>query len=88
MYQQRYTDDYTNVQTYRNNMSRMGYSFVIGIISTIMVYILGLPIGVLMARYKEGVLDKVGTVYIMFISAVPSCTCCPSCPWRCLPSPA
>ena len=72
MYQQRYTDDYTNVQTYRNNMSRMGYSFVIGIISTIMVYILGLPIGVLMARYKEGVLDKVGTVYIMFISAVPS----------------
>lgn len=72
MYQQRYFDDYTNVQTYRNNMSRMGYSFVIGIISTIMVYILGLPLGVLMARYKEGLLDKAGTVYIMFISAVPS----------------
>ena len=72
MYQQRYTDDYTNVQTYRNNMSRMGYSFVIGIISTIMVYILGLPIGVLMARYKEGLLDNIGTIYIMFISAVPS----------------
>ena len=30
MYQQRYTDDYTNVQTFRNNKSRMGYSFVIG----------------------------------------------------------
>ncbi len=72
MYQQRYTDDYTNVQTYRKNYSRIGYSFIIGIISTILVYILGLPIGVLMARYKEGILDKVGTVYIMFISAVPS----------------
>ena len=72
MYQQRYEDDYTNVQTYRSNLSRMGYSFLIGIISTVMAYFLGLPIGVLMARYKEGVLDKVGTVYIMFISAVPS----------------
>ena len=40
--------------------------------NTVMAYFLGLPIGVLMARYKEGVLDKVGTVYIMFISAVPS----------------
>ncbi len=72
MYQQRFTDDYTNVDAIHNNMSRMGYSFVIGIIATIFVYILGLPLGVLMARYKEGILDKVGTVYIMFISAVPS----------------
>ena len=72
MYRDRYPDDYTNVSTYKNNMSRMGYSFIIGIISTILVYLLGLPIGVLMARYKEGILDKVGTVYIMFISAVPS----------------
>ena len=70
--QARYTDDYTNVQTVRSSMSRLGYSFVIGIISTIIVYILGLPLGVLMARYKEGILDKAGTVYIMFISAVPS----------------
>lgn len=72
LYSARYTDDYVNVNTTRKNMSRLGYSFVIGIISTIFVYILGLPLGVLMARYKEGLLDKVGTVYIMFISAVPS----------------
>ncbi len=70
--EQRYTDDYTNVSTNNVSMSRMGYSFVIGIISTIFVYILGLPIGVIMARYKEGLFDKIGTVYIMFISAVPS----------------
>ena len=68
----RFTDDYTNTAANLSSMSRIGYSFVIGIISTILVYILGLPIGVLMARYKEGILDKVGTVYIMFISAVPS----------------
>ncbi len=68
----RFTDDYTNVSANRVSMSRMGYSFVIGIIATVMAYVLGLPVGVLMARYKEGLLDKIGTVYIMFISAVPS----------------
>lgn len=53
-------------------MSKMGYSFVIGIISTILAYALGLPIGILMARFKNGLLDKIGTVYIIFIIAVPS----------------
>ena len=50
----------------------MGYSFVIGIISTILAYALGLPIGILMARFKNGLLDRIGTVYIIFIIAVPS----------------
>ena len=68
----KFVDDYTNVSANRVSMSRMGFSFLIGIISTVFVYILGLPLGVLMARYKEGLLDKIGTVYIMFISAVPS----------------
>ncbi len=69
---QRFVDDYTNVLTFKNGMSKIGYSFVIGIFSVIMAYILGLPIGLLMARFKEGILDKIGTVYIMFIIAVPS----------------
>lgn len=72
VYAERFLDDYTNVSTTKFGMSRLGYSFVIGIISTILAYILGLPIGLLMARYKEGILDKIGTVYIMFIIAVPS----------------
>lgn len=72
LYKARFTDDYTNTRTTQNNMSRLGYSFLIGIIATIFVYILGLPIGVMMARDKGGIIDKVGTVYVMFISAVPS----------------
>jgi len=68
----RFTDDYTNVTTVKNGMSKMGYSFVIGIIATILAYVLGLPLGILMARHKEGLLDKLGTVYIVFIIAVPS----------------
>ena len=70
--QTRFTDDYTNVQTIKNGFSRLGYSFIIGIISTAMAYVLGLPIGLLMARFKGGLLDRIGTIYIVFIIAVPS----------------
>ena len=70
--QARFTDDYTNVTTVKSGLSKLGYSFVIGIISTIMAYVLGLPLGLQMARPKEGLVDKLGTVYIIFILAVPS----------------
>lgn len=72
IYSARYTDDYTLTTTTNKNMSKLGFSFVIGVISTVMAYCLGLPIGILMARYKEGLLDKLGTLYIIFIIAVPS----------------
>ena len=68
----RFEDDYTHTITHKNNMSKLGFSFVIGIIATIMSYIIGLPLGLAMARFKDGVLDKIGTFYIMFIIAVPS----------------
>ncbi len=68
----RFTDDYTYVDTVKNGMSKMGYSFVIGIIATVMAYILGLPIGLLMALRKDKLIDKIGTIYIVFIIAVPS----------------
>ena len=68
----RFLDDYTNVETYRAGMSKMGYSFVIGIIATIMAYLVGVPIGIVMARKKDKLMDKLGTAYIVFIIAVPS----------------
>ena len=68
----RYVDDYTNLSTYKNGMSRMGYSFVIGIISVIMAYILAIPLGTIMALKKDKFIDKLGTFYIVFIMAVPS----------------
>lgn len=72
VYEARYTDDYSNTATYKAGMSRLGFSFVIGIIATFIAYVLGVPLGILMARFKDGILDKIGTVYIMFIIAVPS----------------
>ena len=72
VYAARFGDDYTNVITHKTAKSKLGFSFVIGILNVILAYILGLPIGLLMARFKEGILDKIGTVYIIFIIAVPS----------------
>lgn len=50
----------------------MGYSFLIGIIATVLAYLLGVPLGIAMARRKDKLLDKLGTLYIVFIIAVPS----------------
>ncbi len=69
---ERFTDDYTNVSTVKASKSKIGFSFVIGIISSILAYAVGLPLGILMARHKDGLLDQLGTLYIIFIIAVPS----------------
>ena len=70
--QKYYVDDYTSVITARNGMSKMGYSFVIGIISVVLAYLVAIPLGILMALRKDKLIDKLGTFYIVFIMAVPS----------------
>ncbi len=72
VYQGRFTDDYTNISTVKNGRSKVGYSFVIGILATILAYILGLPLGIWMALRKDKLVDKIGTAYNIFILAVPS----------------
>lgn len=72
VYAARFNDDYTNVTTHKMAKSKLGFSFVNGIFSTLIAYCIGLPVGLLMARHKDGLLDKIGTVYIIFIIAVPS----------------
>ncbi len=72
VYADRFVDDYTNTSTMKSGLSKVGYSFIIGIISVIMAYVLGVPLGVLMALKKDKLFDKLGTFYIIFIIAVPS----------------
>ena len=69
---ERFTDNYTSVTTKKTGMSKVGYSFVIGIISVLLSYLLGVPLGIIMARKKDRFVDKLGTIYIVFILAVPS----------------
>lgn len=72
VYADRFVDDYTRVDTVRGGLSKMGYSFTIGIIATIGAYLIGIPLGILMARKKDKLADHIGTIYIVFLIAVPS----------------
>ena len=72
LYGPRYTDDYTQTSTVKNGNSKMGYSFLFGIMAVVLAYVIGLPLGVLMALKADTWIDKLGTFYIVFITAVPS----------------
>lgn len=51
---------------------RIPYSMYFGITATLLALLLGLTLGVFMARKKGQALDKAGTAYIVLINAVPS----------------
>lgn len=67
-----FVDDYTSVTTRKTGFSKLGYSFVIGILSVALAYALAIPLGILMALRKDKLPDKLGTLYIVFVMAVPS----------------
>lgn len=67
-----FVDDYTNISTNKNGMSKIGYSFTIGIIAVFLSYLIGVPVGIIMALRKDKLMDHIGTFYIVFITAVPS----------------
>jgi oligopeptide transport system permease protein len=55
-----FVDDYTGVTTRKTGLSKLGYSFVIGLISVVLAYALAIPAGVLMARRKDCLADNLG----------------------------
>ena len=67
-----FIDDYTGVQTRKNGLSKLGYSFTIGLLAVGISYLLAIPMGLWMARRRERLPDKLGSLYIVFIMAVPS----------------
>ena len=68
----RFTDKYTTVTSVKASYSRIAISFIMGIFSAILAYLLGVPIGIAMARNKGKWFDKIATAYIVFILSVPS----------------
>ena len=68
----RFPDNYTTAKLATKGFSMLENSFVIGIVATIIAYLIGLPLGILMARRKDKLADKIGNLYIIFIMAVPS----------------
>ena len=51
--------------------SKFGVSMKLGLIALGISLVLGVSMGVLQARYKDGVFDHIGTAYTVFVNAVP-----------------
>ena len=69
---QKFVDNYAEGKQLKGQQSMIGTSFIMGIFALVLSYLLGLPIGLAMAKNKDGIIDKLGMVYIIFIIAVPS----------------
>ena len=67
-----FPDQYTSYTYNFSGLSMLENSFVIGLIATLIAYLFGLPLGILMARHKDGFVDKLGNLYIIFIMSVPA----------------
>ena len=70
--QRNFVDDYTGISTRKTGLSKLGYSFTIGLLAAGLAYALAVPAAIWMARRKGRLADKLGTGYIVFIMAVPS----------------
>ena len=70
--QKKFPDHYANYSTNKDQPSMVGTSFIMGIFAMLLAYGIGLPVGLSMAKHKDGLVDKLGMVYIIFIIAVPS----------------
>ncbi len=67
-----YVDNYTNVSDFKTHSPRIVLSFLTGLMASIAAYLLAIPMGIAMARKKDKLIDKLGTLYIIFIMACPS----------------
>lgn len=52
-------------------VNKMGVSMSIGLVALAISLILGVVLGVLQARYKDGIFDHIGTGYTVLVNAVP-----------------
>lgn len=72
VYADQYTDDYTNTSLRKDSQSKIFYSFIISILASSFTYLVGLPLGILMAKKKDTWVAKLGDAYVIFMIAVPS----------------
>lgn len=68
----KFTDNYANCDTQYDSPSMISTSLTFGLISLFIAYLIAIPAGIYMARKKGKLADKIGIVYINFLSAVPS----------------
>ena len=67
-----YGSNYAACQSYYQDLSMAGYSYLFGIISMILAYCISIPSGIIMSRKKGQWPDKLGMSYINLMISVPS----------------
>lgn len=70
--QTKFTDSYADCKSNYKDPSMVMISVITGLTATILVYAIAIPAGILMARLKGKVADKVGTAIITLLIALPS----------------
>ncbi|MCR5228977.1 MAG: ABC transporter permease [Solobacterium sp.] len=70
--QNKFTDHYADCRTFFNAPSMVNTSYLFGIVSLIIAYVIALPAGIAMARNKGKLGDKIGVVFINVVIAMPS----------------
>ncbi|MBM7643230.1 ABC transporter permease [Streptococcus loxodontisalivarius] len=65
-------DAYTETTSNYTDPSMVSNSFKIGIFGVILSYLLAIPLGLFMARFKDGFFDRFSTGMLTFMLAIPS----------------
>ena len=52
-------------------INRMPTSFKWGAIATLLQILIGYPLGILMAKYQDKLIDKIGKTYVILVTAIP-----------------
>lgn len=68
----KFNTNYANCQSNYDSPSMVSTSYLFGVLSILLSYLIALPAGMYMARKKGKWQDKVGIAYINFLIAVPS----------------
>ena len=68
----KFTDNYALCDSSYDSPSMITTSYIFGISSLVIAYLISIPAGIYMARKKGKIADKIGIAYINFLSAVPS----------------
>lgn len=65
-------DHYADCSSIYESPSMINTSYIFGIVSLIIAYVVGIPAGIAMARNKDKAIDKIGVAFINIIIAMPS----------------
>jgi len=68
----KFNDHYADCDSYFESPSMVETSYIFGIISLILAYIIAIPAGISMSRNKDKLGDKIGIVFINLVTAMPS----------------